>query len=156
MIVSPVLAQSFEVPKYKFDKKEDFAKYEKDVLACVDWLERTPADTLIAKRKYAGSFLTAWVEGSPDVSIILRTYVEKLTDKNPALFTLFLGGWARYQLRNKTDKEEIHASLAAVKCIVTFYASNKNHGLVKDPDLEPLIGLSDTDLASWIEKAMNE
>lgn len=66
-------AQSYEVPKdYILKTKEDFAKYEQDVINTVDWLQQTSWDDQQDKRKEASSFLIAWLTGSSTVTITIQ------------------------------------------------------------------------------------
>lgn len=47
-----VFSQDFEVPDdYSFEKKEDYAKYEKDIVAASKWLFANPMDKQNFKRK---------------------------------------------------------------------------------------------------------
>jgi hypothetical protein len=54
LIIFSATAQEFEVPKdYSLKKKEDYTKYEKDIIACINWLEETPLNQQEQKRKAA-------------------------------------------------------------------------------------------------------
>ena len=42
LLAIPTLAQDYEIPNnYKFETKEDFIKYESDILTAIDYLENT-------------------------------------------------------------------------------------------------------------------
>ena len=63
-------AQTYEVPKdYTLKAKEDYAKYEDDIIKTIDWLQQTSWNEQTDKRKEANAFLVAWLTGSPNVSI---------------------------------------------------------------------------------------
>ncbi len=66
-------AQDFEVPRVlRLNKAEDYAKYEKDVLACVDWMTATPANKEFSKRKKANEFLLTWLNNNPTVDVSVK------------------------------------------------------------------------------------
>src|SRR3712207_3557072 len=89
---SLLFAQDFQVPSYKFEKAEDYDKYKNDILSCIDWLEKTPINQDVQKRKEASAFFIKRVEGSPTVSIELHEYVGDLMGENPDMFDAFMVG----------------------------------------------------------------
>ena len=146
-------AQDFEVPKnFNPKTKDDFAAFEKDVIACVNWLETTPPDQNIEKRKDAGAFLIQWISGSPTVTISLDAQaVVKVTDKNPQLLVLFLGGWTRYALQNNYSKDIYKGYYEGLKSVVGV--AKKSAGLKKDKDLDKVVAIYDKgELENWIKE----
>ncbi|MEZ4857121.1 MAG: hypothetical protein R2812_11675 [Gelidibacter sp.] len=147
-----VISQNFEVPKnYTFKVEKDYAKYEKDIIKCINWLENTPINQDTEKRKEANAFLMQWLTGAPNVSINLAPYVVDLTEKNPDLMMLFLGGWTKYALQNPKDKSTFNGNLAGVKNLMTFYSNNEKTEIKKDKNIEKLLKLTETDLKKWLE-----
>jgi hypothetical protein len=132
------IAQSYEVPKdYQLKAKDDYAKYETDVINTVDWLQRTSWDDEQAKRKEANAFFVAWITGSPTVSISVGAPLTKLANKNPELLITFMGGYTKYVLQHK-DAPDVHAAnVAGLKALIAKYQSEKNHK--KDSAVEKLI-----------------
>jgi len=52
LISSQSFSQIFVVPNdYKLEKKEDYAKYEKDVIEGINWLLRTPVNNEEVRKK---------------------------------------------------------------------------------------------------------
>src|ERR1700679_3255172 len=89
-------AQTYEVPKnYTLKTKDDYAKYEPEVIHTVDWLQQASWDEPIEKRKEANAFLMAWLTGSPNVSISIGKPLMDLVDKNKELLIIFMGGYAK-------------------------------------------------------------
>jgi hypothetical protein len=81
-----LLAQNFEVPKsYKFEKIEDYAFYEQDIINCVNWMLTSPVNEQETKRKAAYSFLMQWVIGSPTVKIGIKTEIVNFAASSPGV-----------------------------------------------------------------------
>jgi hypothetical protein len=106
LFVTILVAQEFEVPEnYKLETKEDYIKYESDVLKCIDSLENTPLDDKSEKTKNANIFLLKWMTGTPIVTIEMNSYVLDLCKKNKSFVLIFMGRWNKYALENPRMKQ---------------------------------------------------
>ncbi len=146
------MAQDFEIPKnYVLKAASDYAKYEKDIIACANWLENTPLNVDEQKRLDANAFLMKWLTGSPTVSISLNAdIVTKCTDKNPDLLMLFLAGWTRFSLENNYSKDQQKGYFEGFKSMINVY--NRGVSIKKDKDLEGIIELYNKgELEAWIK-----
>ena len=148
-ITTNVFAQTYEVPKgYVLKAKEDYAKYEQDVINTVDWLQQTPWGEQDDKRKDANTFLIAWITGSPNVSITVGKSLLKLSDKNKDRMLTFMGGYTKYALQHKDTPNNNLANAAGLRELIAKYQMEKNH--VKDKAVEKLIQIdSDGKLDAW-------
>jgi hypothetical protein len=146
---SKVNAQTFPVPEnYTLKVKEDYAKYEQDIVNTVDWLQQAPWGEQDDKIKQANTFLIAWITGSPNVTIEVGSPLMKLVDKNKDLLVTFMGGYTKYCLQHKDDKNKANANAAALRALINKYQMEKNH--VKDKAVEKLIQLDkDGKLDAW-------
>lgn len=134
-----LLAQDFEVPEnYKLNKAEDYAKYEQDVIKCVDWLQKTPLATQPEKRKNANKFLLAWVMGSPNVHLVISDKIVTFMEPNADLLLVFMGGWTKYALETKAFDDKVGGNLAGVEAVIDFYTRNQKM-LLKDKNVEKYI-----------------
>ncbi len=152
-----VMAQDFEVPKkYKLKKNEDFAKYEKDVIDCVNWLENTPINEEPEKRKDAYAFLMAWMTGSPSVTIELNESILGSIDNNKELVLIFMGGWTKYAIENPIDqKDQIKCTLAGLKSVIKVY--KMGNGIKKDKNVEKIVKLDDNgELEEWVKNQLKK
>jgi hypothetical protein len=142
-------AQTYEVPKdYTLKAKEDYAKYEQDVINTVDWLQQTSWDDQQDKRKEAGTFFVAWITGSPTVTISVGSPLVKLCNKNPELMMTFLGGFTKYALQHKDTPNTNAANVAGLKALIAKYQMEKNHK--KESAVEKLIKIDqDGKLEDW-------
>ena len=150
-------AQTWEVPKnYVLDKKEDYAKYEKDVINGSNWLETSPYNKEAAKRKEAGAFLLKWIMGSPNVTIELNANTLTFNDKNPDFLTLFMGGWTRFVLENPASADDkVKGTLAGIKSVLKVYKAG--NGVKKDKNVDKLVKLeADGKLEKWIEDQLKK
>jgi len=142
-----IFSQTFEVPtNYVFKTKEDFAKYEKDIIQAINWLETTPIDKQSNKRKGVNAFLISWLTGSPNVSIALTEYTTELSSKNPDLLISFMGGWTKEKLQNPSLNDVLKLNIAGVKSIIKTY---KLGGAKKDKNVEKLLLMDDQQLENW-------
>jgi len=146
-----VFSQNFEVPKnYKFEKAEDYASYEQDVINCVNWLMTTPVDANAAKRKKANSFLLEWVTGCPYVHLEINTNIVSFS--SPDLLLIFLGGWTKYSLESKDFEDKIAGTIAGIESVISFYTKNKKT-LPKEKNVEKFIKMKGNgSLKEYIEK----
>jgi hypothetical protein len=144
-------AQTFDVPELEIHDKKDYAKYNQNIIACVNWLENTPLDQEPEKRTEANAFLIKWLSGTPDVAVSLNSeIVTKYTDKNPQLLVLFLGGWSRYALQNNYSKDELKGYYAGFKTMILVY--RKGVAIKKEKALEHLVKVYDEGkLEDWIK-----
>jgi hypothetical protein len=144
-------SQEFNVPaNYEFKTAGDYTKYEKDIIACADWLENSPLDKDVQKRKEASAFLIKWITGSPTVSIGLNAdLVMKYFEKNGDFLVIFMAGWTRYALQNNYSKDQQKGYYEGYKSVITVY--KKGIGVTKNKDLEKLIKMYDKgELEAWI------
>jgi hypothetical protein len=138
-----LVAQEFEVPKnYVLKQKEDFSKYEGDVLKGIDWLLQTPINTQTEKRKEINTFIIAWLTGSPDVSIEIKTEIVSFMKPNADLLIVFMCGWTKYSLETKDYKNKIKGNLSGIEAVIEFYVKNKEN-LKKDKNVEKYIKLKE-------------
>lgn len=146
-------AQDFEVPvDYSFESASDYAKYETDILNCIDWLESSPLGFQGEKRNDAAAFLLTWVSGSPDVSIELNEKMIWYIESNPDLLVIFVGGWTRLAIQNPTDgKDVVKGSLAGIESVLKVY--KKGISVTDDKQLNKLIKIqAKGGLEKWVAK----
>ena len=143
-------AQDFEVPaNYQLNAKEDYGKYEKDIIAAAKWLLTIPFNEQKEKRKEVASFVIKWVNGSPSVNVELNATIIDFEEKNPGMLPLYMAGSARYVLENNYSKDMRAKHKAALKGMIEVYKSGK--GIKKDKKMEKLVK-SDEDgkLDEWL------
>ncbi|MGZ3753174.1 MAG: hypothetical protein ACXVAU_17960, partial [Mucilaginibacter sp.] len=135
---------------YVLKAKEDYPKYEEDVIKTVDWLQQTPWTEQADKRKEANAFFVAWITGSPNVSISIGSPLIKFTEKNSQLLIAFMGAYTKYALQHKSDLDKDLANATALRALMDKYTSEQDH--VKDNAVEKLIKVEkDGKLADWIK-----
>lgn len=138
-----LFAQEFEVPKnYVLKGKEDFSKYESEVLKGIDWLFQTPINSQSDKRKEVNMFILSWLEGSPTVSVEIKQEIVSFMKPNPDLLMIFMCGWTKYSLENKDYNNKIKGSQKGVEAVIEFYVKNKEN-LKKDKNVEKYIKLKE-------------
>jgi hypothetical protein len=143
-------AQDFEVPvDVTLDAKEDYTKYEKDVIAATDWPEATPIKNDDSKRKKVSAFVFQWISGSPTVSISLDAGIAKLSDKNPELLMMLMAGYSRYALQNGYEKDQLKCFTAAMKSVINLY--KKGGDVKKNKTVEKAIEAdNEGKLTDWV------
>ncbi|MDO7846365.1 hypothetical protein Q5H92_08360 [Hymenobacter sp. M29] len=116
-------AQTFDVPaQYTLSKPDDFARYEPQVISTINWLEATPVNQDVSRRKQAQRFLLEWASGSPKVSIGIEPYLGDLYGKQTDLLMAFMGGWTRYSLQHPNDTNTLTLNAEGVQAMLKLYA----------------------------------
>lgn len=115
-------SQQFELPQnIQLQQKEDYAKYEQDIINAANWYEATPIGTDDDKRKAVGAFIVQWISGSPTVSISMNAnFLMKYGGKNPELLVAFMAGYTRYVLQNH-DTSQLKGTTAGIQSVITLY-----------------------------------
>lgn len=152
-----IKSQEFEVPEnVVLTTKDDYVKYEKDIIACTNWMENYPLDKNKDKRKEANAFFMKWLTGSPTVSININVdYVIKYTEKNPDLLMIFMAGWTRYSLENNYSNDQLKGYYEGYKSMINVY--KKGIGIQKEKNMEKLIKIYDKgQLEDWIKKNIKQ
>lgn len=143
--------QHFTVPaNYQLNAKEDYAKYEKDIIEAISWLENTPLNKEEEKRREISTFVLKWITGSPNVSIEFNNYVTDLSAKNPELLVIFLAGWTKYALQHPEEKDIVKLNAEGVQAMLRVY---RKGGAVKDKKLEKLLDILEKQgLEQWVKR----
>jgi hypothetical protein len=149
-----LFAQQFEVPKdYVLKSNDDFAKYEKDVIACIDWLMATPYNQGEEKRTEANRFLLEWIVGAPNVTIQINGDIVTFMDNSPELAAIFMGGWTKYVLETKDDNM-YKGNLNGIESVVKYYKANKKF-IGEDKAVEKYVQMKEKGtLGDYIKKKM--
>ncbi len=147
---------NFEVPSnVNLEKKEDYTKYETDIITAADWLEETPFNEQKDKRRKVNAFVAVWVLGSPTVTITMTSTLTDFDKKNTGMMVLYMAAYSKYVLKNNYSKDVKAAKTAALKSLIKVYTSGK--GISRDKKMEKLVQ-ADTDgkLDDWINENMKE
>ncbi|MET4105317.1 hypothetical protein [Hymenobacter sp. UYP22] len=144
---------SYKAPTgYSFQTADDYAEYEPQVIAAVNWLEKTPMNQQAALRKETDQFLFQWISGSSSVSVQLQKYVADLAGQDSELLMLFMGGWARYQLQHPETKDPAVLNTEGIRTMLRAYQTG---GFKKNKQLDELVKLdSKGTLAEWVKKQL--
>lgn len=140
---SILLAQTkFNVPaNYELVVKEDYAKYEADIIAASKWLEETDLDRDEDKRKEVSAFVMKWIIGSPTVTIDLSEKISKIYGKNTSLLINYMAAYSAYCLQNKSSATKPAATKAGLISMMNAYKKDIN--IKKSKEMEKLIKLTE-------------
>jgi len=146
-------AQNLEIPKnYKFEKTEDYAPYEQDVVNCINWLMATPINEQTQKRSEANAFVLQWLMGCPYVHIEIKPEIVNFIGETPDLLTTFIGGWAKYSIESKDYDNKAAGNLAGIESVIEFYKKNKKQ-ITKDKNVENYIKMKEKGtLKDYVDK----
>lgn len=155
-IGTSAFSQTFEVPeKTKFEGRSEYAKYEPEVLACINWLENTPVNEEEEKRTKANTFFLIWISGSPTITIEINRIATSLSKKNADLLFTYMGGWTKYMINNPEDtKDMVKGNIAGVKSVLKVYEANLANGFKKNKKIEKLLQFSEEELEQWVKDEM--
>jgi hypothetical protein len=148
-------AQDYTPPNdVKLEKPEDYAKYEPDVIKCIEYLEKAPLNDL-DRRKDANQFFMKWITGSPNVNIDILPYLMNLIKENNDFIMTFMGGWAKYALDSSDFKNKFNGHLAGLRAILRVYKENK--GVKSDDAIDELISIEkDGKLEEWLKEKLEQ
>jgi hypothetical protein len=141
MIYSNSFSQTGELLDNLPNTKDEFVASEKKVIATIDWLENTPLDQDIEKRKTLYALFLAWLTNSPTVTIEVDSKVLTFSKKNSDLLFIFMGGWTKYCLENGYSSDKIKGNVAGIKSAIKVY--KKDISITKDKAMEKIIELDD-------------
>ncbi len=138
-----IFAQAtFEVPSnYQLNVKEDYAKYEADIIAASNWLEKNDLDKEPEKRKEVSAFVMKWIIGSPSVNVSLTEQIQKLYGKNASLLIIYMGSYTRHFLENKSSATVFSGTKAGLTSMMNVY--KKGIDIKKSKEMEKLIKLAE-------------
>jgi len=145
---------SFEVPQnLVLNAKEDYSKYEADIIKAAKWLEETDLDKETDKRQQVDDFLAKWIAGSPTVTVSLDELVTKIIDRNPQLLYIYIASYSRSVLLNKESPNTLLAVKDGVLSVLKVY--KKGIGVVRNRQLERLAKMDqDSQIEDYILNAM--
>lgn len=148
-------SSSYQLPEgIVLNTKEDYAKYEKDVIAAAKWLEDTDLDKEKEKRAVINDFVTKWLLGSPNVSVAITPSITALFSNNPALLSIFMASYTRNILETGADATPFNATKAALTSVITVYS--KGITINKDKSLEKMKGLTtDSQMETYMTEKLN-
>jgi len=132
--------------------KEDYKKYEPEVVEAAKWLEQTDLDKETDKRRQINTFVLQWLSGTPDVVIAIGEDLQKLLDDNAPLLTIYLASYARHIIENKGSFTKFTATKAGLTAVLNVY--KKGIGIHKTRGLTQLAKMSESGLDNYITENM--
>jgi hypothetical protein len=133
--------------------KADYISSEPSVINTIDWLENSPVNQQVGKRKQLNAKLLAWLTNSPTVTIDLNEKTTPFVKKNPELLFIFMGGWTKYSLQNAYSKDSVKCNMAGIKSSVKVY--QMGNGLLKDEQMEKIIVMDSNGLLeAWVRSQL--
>ena len=150
------LSQEFSTPRnYAFNTKEDFAKYEPQIIEYTKYIELAPVNDESNKRKEANAFFMKWLTGAPNVTVEIQPYVMGLTGENASFLFLFMGGWTRYALEHAGKADKLQCHLAGVESILRAYKGG--NGVEEDEAVAELVELEKSGkLTAWVASQLDQ
>ncbi len=121
LFISSLSKAQYNLPEIDWQDSSAYAKYQSEVLHCIDWAYNTPITSLKNARKSVNTFLGQWIAGSPDVNATFIGDVLKCNDNN--LSYIFLYGWTKYTITSG-DKDQLSGALQGIDMMISFYDAN--------------------------------
>jgi len=144
------ICQDFDVPdNYQLESKEDYSKYEKDMVNAAKWLVATPLNEQEAKHKEVSAFVIKWIIGSPTVTVEIYPTIMDFDKKNSGMMIIYMASFAKHVLENNYSKDVRANQKAALHDMISVYKTGK--GIKKDKKMEKLIKADDEGkLDEWL------
>jgi len=152
LFTNKAICQDFDVPgNYQLESREDYSKYEKDIVNAAKWLVATPLNEQEAKRKEVSAFVVKWISGSPNVNVEINPAIMDFEKKNKGMLVIYMASSAKYVLENNYSKDMRAKQKAALHDMILVYKTGK--GIEKDKKMEKLIKADDEGtLDEWLDK----
>jgi hypothetical protein len=132
----------FNVPaNYQLNVKEDYAKYEADIITAAKWLEEIDLDQDEAKRKEVSAFVMKWILGSPTVNVDLTQKIMDLYKKNDKILINYMAAYSAYWLQNKATATKSAGIKAGLISMMHVY--KKDIAIKKNKEMDKLIKLTE-------------
>ena len=148
-------AQSFSVPEhYAFNTKDDYHKYDRDIIKAINWIEKTTPGEEADRMKQASRFVLEWNSGCPYVHFQQNVRVDAFIGDSPEYRIYYIGGWVRYALKSKTEHpDKVQAYVEAIRCVLKAYKGRP--GSKHDKNIEELAKVDGQGkLQQWVEARM--
>lgn len=101
----PCASQDFSTLKYlTFNSDTEYRVYEKDVLACSDYILSVPAKE-DSNRAVAVSVLIRWMRGTPDFYFQLDDWIISISKKDQYLLHIYMAAVTKFMLENREMAE---------------------------------------------------
>ena len=142
----------YSVPdEYSFDSKEDYTKYEPQILTTIDWYLATSMAFETDKRVKAKQFFMKWVIGDSNVNIIVDGDIIPFINVSPELLIPYMMGWTKYSLENNYSRDNNKCCIAAIRATTEFY--DKNKFFFKDDEcIDKYKKMNDNKLSKYLSK----
>jgi len=152
LFTNKAICQDFDVPgNYQLESREDYSKYEKDIVNAAKWLVATPLNEQEAKRKEVSAFVVKWISGSPNVNVEINPAIMDFEKKNKGMLVIYMASSAKYVLENNYSNDMRAKQKAALHDMILVYKTGK--GIEKDKKMEKLIKADDEGtLDEWLDK----
>jgi hypothetical protein len=151
-IAGKSFSQEYSVPvNYQLNSKDDYVKYEPNIVEAANWLVNTPLNEQKDKRKEVSAFVVQWTSGSPTVNIEITPVIMDFEKKNEGMLVIWMASSSKYVIENNHTTDVRAKQKAALHDMIKVYQSGK--GIKKDKKMEALIK-SDTEgnLDKWLEE----
>lgn len=130
--------------------KNGYLKSEKNVLATINWLERTQLNDNAEKHARQLNLLTEWIITTPTIDVSIDVDIVNFINENAILTTFFMAGYTKYALENNHSKDKVKGSIAGVRTAIKMY---KKEATMKDDEaMDKLIELDEKgELEKWVK-----
>lgn len=155
IFLTSAIGQAFKVPDhYSFESIDSYHKYDKDIINCVNWLEKVAPTDVSNNAKRAARFLMEWEIGCPYVQFVQNARIEAFLNDCPEYRVYYVGGWVRYSLQNDGKASKMMCTYAGMKTVLKVYKENRAQK--RDANLDELLKLDEqSKLRMWVQEKMS-
>lgn len=152
-----VSAQTYNMPEeIKLKTKKQCQEAEPEFLKAYEFLYNNPPYD-IEKRFEANAYVYTWTINVPYFSIVTDSHIQTFMgiggEVNAQLFSIFLGGWAKYCIETKDYSNDLMCNYMGLESVILYckkYPQTYTHESIKT-----LIEKYDTNvLKDWIKEEL--
>ena len=152
-VFTRVLAQGPAPDSYSFESAASYHRYDKDVMKCIKYIERSkPGDQDVSIKK-ATRFVLEWQSGCPYVHFSQNVRIDAFFGDSPQLRIYYICGYVKYALKNEGRNDKVGCTYSGIQSVLRAYG---RLSVKKDKNIEDWVKLEEQGkLKSWVEERLN-
>ena len=144
-----LVAQPELPPVISLRQADDYDKFEKLAVASMDWLLKTPLDTMEVERSRLNVFCMEWLTGHPKLRLEINSSLMPYMGKHPELIYVHCYAAALEQMSNPACSQ-LDYNETGVRAVLKTAGMTK--GLTSCETLSNMIEAADNNqLKAWVE-----
>jgi hypothetical protein len=122
----------------KLEKISDYKKAEPFVLQTATFLLSTPFKSENKDRSNSLRFISQWMNGTPDYSLVIFDVIDKIGKDNIDLLGVYISAMTKFTLENKAAAKDVAVIKLNAMTMLIKYCENKDNNLKMSKQIKKL------------------